>query len=205
MLKLLLIFADPAEASATLELFPFSAHREFFSYHTEAFLIDVLILKKWGPKGVIHALTPPPMGYHRWINLGFAGACNPDIPLLTTYTTASVKIFNDQGSPETSYAVTPVPSLPIAQLTSVSSPYRKGFHKQWQLVDMEGFFIAQQASLISCPCSMIKVSSDYTIPGGGNFLKKNKARLSQKLAESLQTHLLSFTHNGTEFPIFRAR
>lgn len=186
MFKLLLIFADPAEAARTLSLFPFSLNKEnFYTYHTENVLLDVMVLKTWGYRGVVQALSPPPSGYDLWINAGFSGAGNPNIPLLKTYTITSVKELTPTTSVEEELEVTPIPRLPLAQLTSVRSPYRDGFHEYLQLVDMEGFFIAKQASLVACPCSMIKVSSDYTTREGQDFLKNNKVKLSQKLAEAI--------------------
>jgi hypothetical protein len=199
MFKLLLIFADPVEASETLALFPFSARSEFlYSYSTETALLDVIILKQWGHKGVLQALTPTPIGYDLWLNLGFAGAGNPCIPLLRTYTITSVRKCSDQMSLGEELLVIPVPKLPLAQLTSVTSPYREGFNPHLQLVDMEGFSIAQQAALVSCPCSMIKISSDYTTQQGRSFLQSNKARLSKKLADAFSVLYASFNHKKVD-------
>ncbi|MBQ8498336.1 hypothetical protein [Chlamydia sp.] len=194
MLKILLIFADPIEASETLALFPFSACDNFYTYCTEHLHLDVLVLEKWGYEGVLQALTPPPSGYNLWINLGFAGATNPNIPLLTTYTITNVKELTKKTFVAREFMVTPISGLPQAQLTTVKSPYREGFHNNLQLVDMEGFFVAQQAFLSASPCSMIKVTSDYTTQKGNVFLNKNKIRLSQKLAQAFLRIHSSLVH-----------
>jgi adenosylhomocysteine nucleosidase len=60
---------------------------------------------------------------------------------------------------------------------------------KWDLVDMEGYGIAYAAAALGKKCRMWKIISDFASPGGRDFIKQNKSRLSEKMAFKILENL----------------
>ncbi len=81
-------------------------------------------------------------------------------------------------------------SAPGGRLISSDFPihdaqHREYLSKTWDLVDMEGYGIAYAACYLGKKCRMWKIVSDFASPGGRELIRKNKARLSERIAEKI--------------------
>lgn len=197
--RLLFIFADMCEAEAVIQGYPFEKkHLNFYTYRDTNHLcfMDLLILKQWGRDGVISSLTPELLSnYHACVNMGFAGSSSFCFPLHNCYTITRVAELNHENpqdpSPQPELTLLPLPSLSSAHLASSSIPYKYGMLEHLQLIDMEGYTIAQLCKNHNLPCIMIKIVSDYTTPKGSDYLKKNKHALAETLCVTLRECLIS--------------
>ncbi|WP_201456820.1 hypothetical protein [Chlamydia sp. 17-3921] len=198
-LKLFCFIADFCEAKALLQNFYFKKQEgnNLYQYESKQFLLDVCILNSWGEAAVMCALQNYPQAltsYDLWLNIGFAGACNPSIPLQKCFLIKSLR----KSSSTDPKCLTQDPALilntigttlPSNTLVTAEAPYTLGFHNTFQLIDMEGYMIASLAKQYQQPLSMLKIISDYTIPRRDDFIKKQSPQLATKLAETFMTHL----------------
>lgn len=190
--KILLLFADLCEAKALLEKIPFQQTAEHV-YHTnnQQLHLDLCILPTWGPAGVYQALRKYTLStYDLWINLGFAGSCQPSLPLMQIFSIDQVHQLDafipTQRSKAPSLRVLPTPNLPLQILVSAHQPYTHGFHDTFSLVDMEGYTIATYAKHYGIPCMMIKIVSDYTEPS----LRKNFHAMKDILSHQISQQFI---------------
>lgn len=184
----LLLFADRCEADAFFSLFPFTQSSPHL-YHCPQVPIDLCIFHAWGEQGVISTFAQHPCNqYDLWINIGFAGACSPLLPLQHCYTVSQVYQLTPDIPPKLSQAPSlplhPLPFLPVHTLVSAHTPYTYGFHPTFTLVDMEGYTVASYAQQWQIPCMMIKITSDYTEPSQRSSFHHIKRALSEHLAQT---------------------
>jgi len=59
--------------------------------------------------------------------------------------------------------------------------------QHWDVVDMEGFVVAQYAEQRKIPCRMCKVVSDFASEGGKTLIRQQMKGVSEQLARQLQT------------------
>ncbi|MEF9497263.1 hypothetical protein [Chlamydia sp. 04-14] len=188
--KILLILADMNEAKSLIEDFDFTrVNKNFYECRDThmSIAMDMILLEQWGENGVIKALRNTKLeNYDSCVNLGFAGSCSPDLPLQTFYTIDKVsqlsKTSPEQLDSAIALEIIAIPNLPRANLVSAHAPYKYGFHKTFQLVDMEGYAIARLCKNHNLRCMMIKITSDYATQEGGEYLKKHRNVLAEKLS-----------------------
>lgn len=189
--RLLLIAADTSEVEGLVQAIPFQKYTAGLQRCVDPNFsqLDLLILPEWGACGVEKGLSKIDTKYTHWINIGFAGCCTPHTPLGKCFTIHSVQQLSQQEptllSPLPTLALKPLPRLPAYPLVTSTVPYTFGFHNTYRLVDMEGYPIAQAAKKQAVPCSMIKITSDYTLSSDRGFLTTQKFWLSQKLAATV--------------------
>lgn len=63
----------------------------------------------------------------------------------------------------------------------------KRLSEKWQLVDMEGYGIAQAAAMYNKPLFMRKFVSDFASEGGAELIKKNIASLAKQISAMVET------------------
>ncbi|QVE48926.1 hypothetical protein SBV42_04020 [Chlamydia crocodili] len=195
--KILLILADINEAKSLIEDFAFKRTDKNFYQCRDSHMsiaMDMILLEQWGEEGVIKALRDIELeNYDSCVNLGFAGSCCPDLPLQTFYTIDKVsqlsKTNPKQLDSAVELAVIAIPNLPRASLVSAHAPYKYGFHETFRLVDMEGYTIARLCKNHNLHCMMMKITSDYTIQEGGEYLKKHKNILAEKLSYAFSSSI----------------
>ncbi|SYX08865.1 nucleosidase,Phosphorylase superfamily [Chlamydia poikilotherma] len=188
--KILLILADMNEAKSLIEDFAFiRTDKNFYQCRDShmSIAMDMILLEQWGKDGVIKALKDIKLeNYDSCVNLGFAGSCSPDLPLQNFYTINSVsqlsKTTPEQLDSAIELEIIAIPNLPKATLVSAHTPYKHGFHETFQLVDMEGYAIARLCKNHNLRCMMIKIISDYATQEGGEYLKKHRDVLAEKLS-----------------------
>ncbi|ASD30539.1 hypothetical protein [Chlamydia abortus] len=188
--KILLVLADKNEAQSLLQDFAFTKLTNHFYRCPDrhmSILIDMIILDRWGKDGVVQSLTHTVLqNYDSCVNVGFAGACSSKFPLQTRYTIDKVsqlsKDIPNQLDTTPELTVTALPSLTKATLVSAHAPYTYGFHDTFQLVDMEGYFIAELCKNLHLRCMMLKITSDYTTKEGRDYIQQHKHVLSKKLS-----------------------
>ncbi len=130
-------------------------------------------------------------------NLGLAGALKDHLPLGHILPIQTVGKYIPSGELD-AYSEqcvrTTVPPLTLKcgknGLVSSDFPIHDPLHRthlaeQWDLVDMEGYGIAYAAASLGKNCRMWKIVSDFASPGGRALIRKNKARLSEQLAETI--------------------
>ncbi|WP_100934841.1 hypothetical protein [Candidatus Chlamydia corallus] len=197
--KVFCIVADYREISFLFDQLDFKQiHHHLYNYSCSNYHLDFYIVRVWGSAAVLKALQNYPescTNYDLWINLGFAGACSPEIPLGQCYTIDQIGKLTTDTPPvlsENPYFIfnTLPTSLPKSPLVTSPTLYHYGFHKTFKLVDMEGYAIASKAAEHQIPCSFLKIASDYTVPG--DFPFKKMEQLSQNLA-------LTFLESVPEF------
>lgn len=199
--SLLLIAADTSEVEGLTQLLPFQRAATGLLRCTDPTFsqLDLLVLPEWGACGVEKGLSTIDTEYTNWINIGFAGCCTPHDPLGECFTIHSVQQLSQQEptllSPLPTLPLEPLPQLPTHPLVTSPVPYTFGFHDTYRLVDMEGYPIAQAAKKQAVPCSMIKITSDYTLPSDRGFLTTQKSWLSQQLA----TTVISILHGMQKY------
>lgn len=195
--RLLFIFADMCEAEAIIQGNPFLQKRpNFYTYEdpSRVCCIDLLILTRWGRDGVAASVHTALLShYHACVNMGFAGSASQSFPLHSCYTIARVAELSDTDpytlSSRPELPLYCLPSLPAAYLVSSPRPYKYGMQDSFQLIDMEGYAIADRCASLGLPCIMIKIVSDYTTPEGGDYLKNNKHALAKTLCSTLRESL----------------
>ncbi|MCH9627977.1 MAG: hypothetical protein S4CHLAM2_16260 [Chlamydiales bacterium] len=128
-------------------------------------------------------------------NLGLAGTLHDQLPIGETVTIEAVGKYIPSGplDPESQNCVdATVPHFSIDHGTHklISSDFpihdlthRQSLSQQWDLVDMEGYGVAYAAHHLGKKCRMWKIISDFASPGGRALIRKNKAQLSEHLAE----------------------
>lgn len=204
--RALCFIADPCESQALFSLLPFTAlyPPRIFRYHTPQLTLDLCLLHAWGSSAVHHAIQDYPQAltsYDLWLNLGFAGACSPAIPLSTCYLIEHLGKLHphDQSLSEAPQLIfTPkATALQTTSLVTADAPYILGFHKTFQLVDMEGYAIATLAHSQGLPLSIIKITSDYTLPRRKTFVQEHSAALASVLAKTLLFSLPEILESAT--------
>ncbi|ANH79144.1 hypothetical protein [Candidatus Chlamydia sanziniae] len=191
--KILCIIADDSEARPLLEQLSFQ-HIDVHLYRCKPrnppLLLDVYIVDHWGGPAVLAALETYPQAlthYDLWINMGFAGSCSIKLSLGTCYTVNCVAKLNQEPIPnlseEPKLFPIPIDSLPRAFLVTTHVPYCHGFHKTFQLVDMEGYAIALQATKHQIPYRILKIASDYTLPNSSQQIRAHTHQLAIELSE----------------------
>ncbi|AAD18556.1 hypothetical protein CpB0429 [Chlamydia pneumoniae TW-183] len=190
--KILCIVADYREISPLIEQLDFTQINEhLYSYRCTDYHLDLYIVHVWGSTAVLNALQSYCQAYtdyDLWINPGFVGACSPEIPLGQCYTIEKIANLTTDTPPVLSedppYIFDALPdSLPKSSLVTSPVLYHYGFHKTFKLLDMEGYAIASQAAEHHIPCSFLKITSDYTVPGDCPFSRLEE--VSQKLTQTL--------------------
>ncbi|AFS24628.1 nucleoside phosphorylase-I family protein [Chlamydia psittaci] len=210
--KILLVLADRSEAQSLLQDFAFAKLTENFYRCPDmhmSILIDMIILDQWGKDGVIRALTNTVLkNYDSCVNVGFAGACSPRFPLQTCYTIDRVsqlsKDLPNQLDTTPELTVIALPSLPKATLVSAHAPYTYGFHDTFQLVDMEGYAIAELCKNVNLRCMMLKITSDYTTEDGRDYIKQHKHVLSEKLSCAFASTIYDIIECSTLQQVYRS-
>ncbi|SPN73546.1 nucleosidase,Phosphorylase superfamily [Chlamydia serpentis] len=191
--KIFCIVADYREISPLLQTLSFKQiNHNLYSHIGPNYHLDLYIVHVWGSMAMLEALQNYPRSstdYDLWINLGFAGACSPKIPLGKCYNINQIgKLSNDSPprlTEDLHYVLESLPdSLPQNSLVTSPTTYHYGFHETFKLVDMEGYAIASEAAYYEIPCAFLKIVSDYTIPGD-NPLDKRAQKLSENLTQIL--------------------
>lgn len=190
--NILLLFADFCEAEALLQELAFQKlSRNFYRVTYQQTQLDLCIFPMWGSQGVKQAFHQHPLThYDLWINVGFAGACQKKISLMECFSIYQVAQLDINIPPQRSKAplidLLPIPALPLQTLVTTHKPYVYGFHKEFSLVDMEGYTIAQYAKKLGIPCMMMKLVSDYTEPK----LRTNFHLIKRVLSKKIANHFL---------------
>lgn len=130
-------------------------------------------------------------------NLGMAGALHGTLPIGEMCEIGTVEKYVPAGflDPYSQECVqTIIPPLTLSQkknrLISSDFPIHDSTHRSHlstlgDLVDMEGYGVAYAAHHLGKKCRMWKIISDFASPGGRELIRKNKAKISERIAEAL--------------------
>ena len=128
------------------------------------------------------------------INLGICGALSPQLKpgdILSVDTVLNVdRLSARHAQPAGNLPLCPWPGLPAARLVTVSEPVfdtlrRNELARHCELVDMEGWAVADECRRLGVVCRMLKGVSDRACPGGKAQLLANLEPVSRQLAERL--------------------
>jgi len=132
------------------------------------------------------------------INLGCAGALNPNLKLFDPVNVKKVSLFlpKNLDTQELKTALKVKPPIEIQKkgvhLATCSYPIKTDKTKQeangYDLVDMEGYTIAYFAKKYSIPLTMIKVPSDFA--NEGSVIKERLHQVSNVLLSVFESHFL---------------
>lgn len=191
---MLLLFAHPIEARATIDRLKAEAIEEDHLYEWER---GHLLITGVGP---IAAAVEVARHLHLcdavW-NLGFAGGLRPDLSLGQFNWIGKVeKHFSFAAeTPNNAIALTQRHNLPVAvagDWSLITSDYpihhqmvRDQLAKEHHVVDMEGYAIARAAQAGGKGCRIGKLVSDTACERGWETIKQRQTAFSEQLADHL--------------------
>jgi adenosylhomocysteine nucleosidase len=125
-------------------------------------------------------------------NLGLAGSLKEGQPIgaLLTVGTVGKYLPHDQEN----FSLPPFALKGSGKLISSDFPIHDHTHRQrlsqaWDVVDMEGYGIAFACTHLNKPCKMFKIVSDFASPGGRELIRTHKAELSERMANTVREML----------------
>jgi nucleoside phosphorylase len=175
-MKHLIIFATEQEAQDTLKIADAKKTQNVKLYD---FAKGHILICGMGPKATEESIKNHIQHYDLIVNFGIVGALREDISsheihmvsTVSNDTFHKIKLQNEG-----------------LRLLTVTEPLhdkekRDAFSSDFDLVDMEGYVIAQYAAQHKKPCKMYKIISDFCKAGGPEEIKAKLPALSQKLSD----------------------
>ena len=200
MRQLLIVFAHFLEAEAALKALKAKPIQERMLYQFDQGII--LICGMGSLNAAIHVTEHIGTCSEVW-NLGVVGALKETLKFGDKSGVELVEKYLSLPSPVSSHAVnvskSTFPLLKIAEKgwKLLSSDYplhdqklRRELATRWDVVDMEGYGIAQAAQKAGKPLQMVKMVSDFASEGGWELIRQNLSHLSEQLASQLQEMLV---------------
>lgn len=145
---------------------------------------------------VLQRLLPILNDYTQVYSLGIAGALDHRLPLFTPYSIASCHLeafTKNRDTHSINLFYSNYPSIPInthgKKLVSTLIPIHdksiqeKWFKQGYDLVDMEGYFLAQLCHVVNKKCMLYRVVSDFCLERGEKMIQKNLEKSASILAE----------------------
>lgn len=203
--KKLFIFAQLSEARAFIQRTQAVAHSDTLNIYTEGNVPcrytcehGTIILSGMGIHYAQMAVAKyADLADEVW-NLGLAGSLRGEHPIGQLFEIMSigkyVALDEDLDASSKASLKFATPDLRLdnhgGRLISSDFPIHNSSHKQrlsaqWDLVDMEGYGIAFAAHSLGKKCRMWKILSDFAMPGGQELIRKHKAALSEKIADTI--------------------
>lgn len=169
---MLLLFADPKEAAPSLDLLRAKQCDEGYCFEGGR-----IVITGWGKQAGGVALRYG-QGATIIYNLGFAATLHDD-PLFSLHRVLSAHLIDNQGLTLNNAG---------KRLLSVDTPLhdsalRKQLSLRWDLIDMEGYSIAQAAEALNKPCQLWKIVSDTGEEGASATIRQHTETLSLLLAK----------------------
>lgn len=194
MSRKLIVFAQLAEAAATLHALKADSTESpnYYTFEHGLVVVSGMGVHAAGAAVFAHAHQADEV----W-NLGIAGALQDTLPIGEILTIETVGKYAPSGpldplSQEIVATTLPHFTLKCGKGKLISSDFpiydkshRSHLGKKWEVVDMEGYGIAYAANYLGKKCRMWKIVSDFASPGGREELRKNKAHLSERIAEKI--------------------
>ncbi len=171
----LLLFASFEEAEATLEFLRAEKEENDVWRYSEGWIV----VSGWGcEKAHKTALTYGPRVDVIW-NLGIAGALVDTLALGTMH-----RISQVGKSKSPSLDLKGTKRLFTSDVPIHDSVSRQTLAKEWDLVDMEGYGVAQAARALEKECHLFKLVSDFAKKETRELILKNMRKNSEVLYES---------------------
>mgnify|MGYP000564845606 CR=1 FL=1 len=192
---MLITFATLAEARATLQ----ACHAKQIGPHLFQDGKRYILITGMGYCRTMVRLGDLPFRPESILNLGVAGALDPEWSLYTCLSIRRVELYapkaNDEGAKrihQNAFPLITLDSKGIAELITTPMPIHGGdlynsVNGSKKLVDMEGYGIAFTAQEWGIPCTIIKIVSDFGKENASAEIQKNLEICSKKLSEELLT------------------
>lgn len=211
MSKILIVFAQMREASATLKRLkatPVPLHTIHVwtegvvpSYYQ--FDKGFIVISNTGIHAAQMAVSKHAHQFDEIWNLGVAGSLKDNQPIGKIYAIEKVDKYVpvqysslDEGSKECIASTIPPHHLDSPGYKLISSDFpihdkilRESLSPDWDLVDMEGYGIAFAAHHLGKTCKMWKVISDFASENGRDLIHKHMEELSEIIADKIDSEL----------------
>jgi len=216
MSKLLIIFAQAAEAQSTLERTGASIKGERAHIWTEGhipccyqFDKGLIVISNVGLHSAQMSVSKYAHACDEVWNFGMAGSLQDEqtIGEITPIETVDKYIPIEEETLDThsqaciAFTI-PTLFLPLpcnenkkgGKLISSDFPihttqHRERLERKWDLVDMEGYGIAFASQALGKKCRLWKIISDFASPEGRELIRKHRGDLSEKMADKIMSIL----------------
>ncbi|MCH9625085.1 MAG: hypothetical protein S4CHLAM123_02520 [Chlamydiales bacterium] len=211
MPKILIVFAQTREASATLKRLkatPVPLHTIHVwtegvmpSYYQ--FDQGFIVISNTGIHAAQMAVSKYAHAFDEIWNWGVAGSLKDNQPIGKIYAIEKVDKYVpvqyiplDEGSKECIASTLSSHNLNSLGHKLISSDFpihdkilRESLSSQWDLVDMEGYGIAFAAHHLGKTCKIWKVISDFASENGREFIHRHMEELSEIIADKIDSEL----------------